>query len=227
MKKMTQISDSIQAVIFDLDGVLIDSEWLTFIVWKELIRQYGADLDDSVFPELVGTTAEETAAIVMRHTGAAFDVQESCSLIWQRITERLKAEVEPIPGAKEVVQALTRRGYPLAIASNSLTDYIESALKGLGMCGRFAAWAGRDEVAEGKPAPDVYLLAARRLGIPPERCLAVEDSRVGVQAAVAAGMRVVAVPGEHGSRDGFAGAWRVYPSMIQFYQALEEILKSP
>jgi HAD superfamily hydrolase (TIGR01509 family) len=220
----TIAAGAIQAVIFDLDGILVDSEWLSFVEWQKLARQHGGTLEDSVFPELVGTTAEETAALVMRHAGVGFDVPESCAAIWRLVTERLKREIEPLPGSPELVRSLVRRGYPLAIASNSLSDYIENALEGLGMAAYFPVWASRDQVAEGKPAPDVYLLAADRLGIAPERCLAIEDSRVGVQAAAAAGMRVVAVPGERDHRNGFTGAWRVYRSLGQVNQEINELL---
>lgn len=224
VEKKAGIPGAIQAIIFDLDGVLIDSEWLSFLEWKNLARQYGGSLEDSIFPELVGTTAEETASIVMRTTGVVFDVQENCALIWRRVTEQLKVKIDPLPGAGDLVCRLAQRGYPLAIASNSLSDYIENALQGLGLSAYFPVWVSRDQVAEGKPAPDVYLLAARRLGIAPQHCLAIEDSRVGVQSAASAGMRVVAVPGERDHLDGFEGAWRIYHSLHQFSEALEEAL---
>jgi beta-phosphoglucomutase len=223
--KNTIVADNtIQAVIFDLDGILIDTEWLSFQEWQKLALQHGGILTDSVFPELIGITAEETALAVMRYSGAVFTVAESCALIWQRVTERLKGKLDPIPGASEMVQTLTERGYPLAIASNSLSDYIENALEGLGMAAQFPIWVSRDQVVEGKPAPDVYLRTAERLGTPPERCLAIEDSRVGVQAAASAGMRVVAVPGQRDHPNNFHGAWQVYRSLIHVYEALEEVL---
>ncbi len=215
---------SIQAAIFDLDGVLLDSEWMTFLTWRELARRYGGTLDDATFPEVAGTTAEQTAEIVMRRTGIAYDITESVAWAWQHVIERIRAEAEPLPGAAELVQDLAQRGLLLAIASNSPTSYVDDALTGLKMTSYFPLRVGVEQVSEGKPAPDLYLRAANLLGVLPSRCLVIEDSRVGVQAGAAAGMRVLAIPGERDHKHGFDGAWRVYPSLVKVREDLAAIL---
>jgi HAD superfamily hydrolase (TIGR01509 family) len=220
-------NSAIQAVIFDLDGVLLDSEWSAFEAWKDVARFYGGALEDSVFPLVMGTAQEVTAEIVMEQTGVSFPMQEACDMAWKRAIERLKAGVSPMPGSEALVRTLDARRCPIAIASNSLSHYIDTAVEGLKMGAFFRVRVGVDQVAQGKPAPDVYLTAAERLGIAPKRCLAIEDSRVGVRAAAAAGMRVIAVPDrlDENPTSGYADAWRMYPSLVDVHQALDEIFQ--
>lgn len=217
-----QAPRSIQAVIFDLDGVLADSEWLGFKVWGELVAQHGGTLHETDYEKVIGTSAEETALYLMRCTGVAFDVQVSCAWASQRLEERLKTEIEPMPGARELVQKLAALGLPLAIASNSLSGYVENALRGLRLLDYFPVRSSINQVPRGKPAPDVYLRSAELLGMDPGRCLAVEDSQAGLQAAIAAGMRVIAVPTVPDQDGAFQGAWKVYRSLEEV--ALEEVL---
>lgn len=228
MQTINQKSQSdlstIQAVIFDLDGVLIDSERLSFEIWKDVARQHGGTLPDSVFTELAGTTIEETAEIVIRSAGVTFDIPSQCAIIWQEVIQRLKTNMVPLPGVFDLVSDLARRGIPLAIASNSPTAYIESALTGLGLTDSFPVRVGVDQVLQGKPAPDVYLRAGAQIGVRPERCLAIEDSQVGVMAAYTAGMRVLAVPDAHSRAEKFHGAWQIYPSLEQVLEDLDRVL---
>lgn len=215
----------IVAVIFDLDGVLVNSEWLAFQVWGEWIARHGGTLPKSAFPHMVGITAEETSKYVMQYAGAPYAVDDSLNWIWRRVSERLTTESEPLPGAVELVDTLSARTCALAVASNSITSYVDHALMGLGLLDYFPVRVGIDQVAQGKPAPDVYLRAAGRLGVEPSRCLAVEDSHVGVEAAAAAGMRVIAVPGSHEPHNEFRGAWAVYESLVKVGSDLETVLR--
>lgn len=212
----------VQAVIFDLDGVLMDSEWIAFLVWRDYVERHGARLDDSVYPHIIGLTAEETAEYIMRESNTAFDVTESCAAVWAGLSEKLRGMIDPLPGSVELVRDLAGRGLPLAIASNSPRAYIENALRGLGLSETFGVRVGIDMVPQGKPAPDVYLRAAELLGADPARCVAVEDSRVGVQAAAAAGMRVLAIPAH--PNGAFHGAWQVFTSMPEAHKALISLL---
>lgn len=212
----------VQAVIFDLDGVLMDSEWMAFLVWRAYVEQLGAHLEDSVYPHIIGLTAEETAEYIMRESGTAFDVTESCASVWAGLSEKLRGTIDPLPGAVELVHDLAGRGLPLAIASNSPRAYIDNALRGLCISEYFDVRVGIDMVPQGKPAPDVYLRAAELLGADPARCIAVEDSRVGVQAAAAAGMRVLAIPAH--PNGAFHGAWQVFTTMQEAHKALISLL---
>lgn len=215
---------AIQAAVFDLDGVLMDSERIAFAVWQEWAAQRGSALPEAAFGELVGTTIEETARLVMLYTGLVFDVAESSAWVWQAVTERLTQQIEALPGAGALVRRLAEAGLPLAIASNSVLWYIDNALNGLGLAEFFAVRVGIDQVEQGKPAPDVYLQAAQRLGVDTRACVAFEDSRVGLQAALAAGMRAVAIPNPYDSIDGFEAAWRVYPDLLAVSADLAAVL---
>jgi len=214
----------IQAVIFDLDGVLMDSERLAFQAWSHWVHLHGGVLSEEDFPRMIGLMAEETAIYVMEQSGLTFDIAESSAWAWEWVLDRLREGCAPLPGAAELLHALSARGYPLAIASNAIAGYIDEALAGLGLLDYFPVRVSVDDVAQGKPAPDVYLAAAARLGLEPQRCLAIEDSRVGMQAASAAGMRVIVVPGEYDHNNGFHSAWRVYPSLERMIKELDKIL---
>lgn len=219
---LTQNSHAIQGVVFDLDGVLMDSEWIAFRVWRDIAASHGGRLEERWFSAMSGETAEATAALVMRVTGITYNITEATALAWKMVRERLRVEIEPLPGSIELIHRLKDLGYGLAIASNSPADYIQNALTGLGVLNYFPVRVGINQVKQGKPAPEVYLLAAEQLGLDPQRCLAIEDSRVGVQAAASAGMRVIAVPHWRNQAFEFPGARRVYASLVEVGVDLEK-----
>lgn len=214
----------IQAAIFDLDGVLMDTEWIAFRVWQEIASEHGGTLREEHFTPMIGLTAEETVEFVMQVSGAQLEPTAATAEMWERMIERINAGIEPMPGSVDLVRGLHQRGIPLAIASNALTHYILNALNGLGLRDYFREIVGVDQVPNGKPAPDVYLRAAERLGADPQACLAVEDSRVGSQAALTAGMRVLAVPSEHDNRDFFQACYGIYDSLEQVHGQLDRLL---
>jgi mannitol-1-/sugar-/sorbitol-6-/2-deoxyglucose-6-phosphatase len=213
-----------QAVVFDLDGVLMDSEWMAFLVWREIAEKHGGQLPDSHYPHLIGMTAEETGEYVMQQAGVRFDLARTVAWIWREVTNRVATGAEPMPGSQQLLEELNERGLCLAIASNSPVAYIEKALQGLKLRRFFQQIAGADEVEQGKPAPDVYLLAAKKLGIAPQNCVAIEDSLVGSQAAKNAGMRVLAVPSRHDDPGKFEHCYRIYDSLAPLCADLETIL---
>jgi HAD superfamily hydrolase (TIGR01509 family) len=184
----------IGAVIFDLDGVIVDSE----IWWDEVRQQFASERgrpwgeDDRV--AVMGANSRGWRRI-MRDRLAIDDTEEVIEqAIVEGVVERFSTEGPPIiEGAAEAVRRIAER-WPVAIASSAHRDVIEAALRSVGLTDHLPVVVSSDEVAHGKPDPDVYLEAARRLGVPPERCLVVEDSYNGVRAGRAAGMTVVLVP---------------------------------
>lgn len=216
---------AIRAVIFDLDGVLMDSEWLAFLAWRDVVEAHRASLDESAFEKISGLSDLDSAEILMAHAGISLDVDKEVAWVRQRIVGQLAGEIEELPGAARLIGELTRRALPLAIASNASTSFVKNALRGLKLAQYFNLCVGVDQVANPKPAPDVYLKAAGRLGVDPARCLAVEDSRVGMQAAVSAGMRVIAVPDRRARQDAYPEAWRVYASLLDVEKELDLILR--
>ena len=183
----------IVAVVFDLDGVLIDSEQ----VWDEARRELARELGRSWRPEatraMMGMSSTEWSRYM--HERLAVPLQPAD--ISRKVVERLRAlydqELPLMPGARAAVRRLAAR-WPLGLASSSNRELIDHALELAGLAKEFQVTISSDEVAAGKPRPDVYLEACRRLGAPPPGCVAVEDSGNGIRSARAAGMRVMAIP---------------------------------
>jgi HAD superfamily hydrolase (TIGR01509 family) len=189
------------AVVFDMDGVLVESEHL----WEELWTAYAAAHGRSWGPEqtrdVQGMSAPEWAAYLTRFCGAGGSADEAGGSVGD--TERTvvggmvqalaDGRIELLPGAREMITATAERG-PVALASSAPRRVIDAVLVHHGVDHHFKATVSSAEVPRGKPSPDVYLAAASALGVAPERCLAVEDSSNGLRAAAAAGMTVVAIP---------------------------------
>jgi HAD superfamily hydrolase (TIGR01509 family) len=181
------------AVVFDLDGVLVDSE----TVWDEARRDVVASCGGSWRPEatraMMGMSSPEWAAYLRDELGVARPVPEIIDGVVALVERRYRAALPLLTGATEVVPTLARR-WPLGLASSSNRPIIDLFLvaSGLGPC--FGTSVSSEEVARGKPSPDVYLEAARRLDVAADECVAVEDSTNGIRSGVAAGMTVIAVP---------------------------------
>jgi HAD superfamily hydrolase (TIGR01509 family) len=184
------------AVIFDLDGVLLDSEQLWNEAKEDLVRAAGGRWREEAPRAMMGMSSPEWAAYMRDELGVPRDVSEINRDVVRRMEELYRERLPLLPGAVEAVRGLRER-WPLGLASSSNREIIDLALELAGLADAFSATASSEEVERGKPAPDVYLEAARRLGVRPERCLAVEDSSNGLRAAAAAGMAAVAVPNPH------------------------------
>jgi HAD superfamily hydrolase (TIGR01509 family) len=177
-----------------MDGLMVNSEPLSRQAWDDVLRDYGFILDDATCQRIVGLRTRDSARIVGEAYAlplTAGDLAAAKIARWETIWRR---GLPPMPGLMHLHERLAARRIPWAVATSSPRHYAEAVLLQLGLAGSCSAIAGGDEVRLGKPAPDIYLLTAERLGIPAGRCLALEDSGPGVRAAQAAGMRVVAVP---------------------------------
>jgi HAD superfamily hydrolase (TIGR01509 family) len=186
----------IDAVVFDLDGVIVDSEQVWDEVREAYTREVGGTYEGGAARDMMGMSSPEWS----RYMSEALRVPGTPAEINAAVVERMLArygEAPPlIPGAVEAVRRVGGR-VPLAIASSSNRELIDVVLRASGLARDFDATVSSEEVPRGKPSPDVYLEAARRLGVDPARCGAVEDSHNGIRSAKAAGMRVVAVPNPH------------------------------
>jgi HAD superfamily hydrolase (TIGR01509 family) len=183
----------IEAVVFDLDGVILQSEE----VWDEVrgayILERGGRYDAEAQRAMMGMSAPEWSRYVHEELGVA-DLPEKISAeIVRRMIAAYREHLPLIPGAREAVERIAARR-PLGLASSSNRPLIDTALEAAGLSHSFRATVSSEEVPRGKPAPDVYLEAARRLGVAPDRSAAIEDSHAGIRSAKAAGMRVVAIP---------------------------------
>ena len=183
----------VDAVVLDMDGVLVDSEHLWDEIREQLARERGGRWHERAQADMMGMSSPEWSAYMHDTIGLAESPEEINAEVVQRLLARYRESLPLLPGAVEVVQRLSDR-WPLGLASSSNREVIDAVLSTAGIADRFRATVSSEEVERGKPAPDVYLEAARRLGVEPRRSAAVEDSRNGIRSAKAAGMRVVAIP---------------------------------
>jgi HAD superfamily hydrolase (TIGR01509 family) len=183
----------IEAVVFDLDGVLLQSEEVWDAVRERYVRERGGRYDEEVQRTMMGMNAPEWSRFLHEEARVPDDVDEINSEVVRRMLDAYRKELPLLPGAVAAVRR-TAAAFPLALASSSNREVFEEVLELAEIAECFRATVSSEEVERGKPAPDVYLEAARRLGVPPERCAAVEDSHAGIRSARAAGMRVIAIP---------------------------------
>ena len=186
----------IEAVVFDLDGLLLDTEQVWDEVREALTRERGGRWHDRAQADMMGMSSSEWSRYMHDELGLAEPPEELNRLVVERMRERYAERLPLIDGAVEAVRRLAEH-WPLGLASSSNRPLIDLALEEMGVAPLFSATVSSEEVERGKPAPDVYLEAARRLGVRPDDATAVEDSANGIRAARAAGMSVVAIPNAH------------------------------
>ena len=211
---MATTPSEIAAVIFDLDGVLVDSEQLWDEVREDLARERRGRWHDQAQADMMGMSSPEWSTYMHDVIGLSESPDEINAEVVDRLLTRYRVSLPLIHGAVEAVERLAAR-WPLGLASSSNREVIDAVLETAGIADRFATTVSSEEVAGGKPAPDVYLEAARRLGVDARECAAVEDSRNGIRSAHAAGMRVIAIPNAHypPSNDVLAAAGVVLASL--------------
>ena len=211
-----------KAILFDMDGVLMDSEPLHLRATQLSMGGRGPDLgfterDNRAF---FGTTDAE----LFRVLRILFDLDSPTDALVEakrrHLADLIRREGRPMPGVPEVPRQLEEAGISLGLVSASARPVIRTVLEAVGLSGTFRTIVSGDEVPRGKPAPDGFLMAARRLGVAPEDCLVVEDSRNGVLAAKAAGMVVAAVPCPATSHEDFSPADLVLPTLLALPKAL-------
>ncbi len=200
---------SLQAVIFDCDGVLADSEWASAAAWTQALSRLGYSLAVDEFAPFVGTTDRDLAETFAGRLGT------TPSLLLARAEEEMRrVAADGLEAFADALRLLGRlNGYRVAVASNSERWRLDCILASAGLGGRFPVSVASDEVEAPKPDPAVYLRAARLLSLSPVQCLVIEDSPTGIAAARGAGMEVVAVDRGHFARAALAGADRVLASL--------------
>ena len=182
--------------MFDLDGVLLDSEHVWDEVREELTRERGGRWHEGAQRQMMGMSSLEWSRYMHDELGVPDPPEEISKEVVRRVETIYRRHLPAVPGARDAVERLAEH-WPLGLASSSNRELIELALELLSIDDQFAATVSSEEVSRGKPAPNVYLEAARRLQVEPTRAAAVEDSHNGILAAKAAGMRVLVIPNRH------------------------------
>jgi HAD superfamily hydrolase (TIGR01509 family) len=183
----------IDAVVFDMDGVLIESEEVWDAVRRAYVAEQGGTYGEDIQRAVMGMSSPEWSRHLHEAAGVPAEPQAINDEVVLRMLASFHEHLPLIDGASDAVRRLAQR-FPLAVASSSNRPLIDTVLDVAGLAECFRATVSSEEVPRGKPAPDVYLEAARRLGVAPERCAAVEDSHNGIRSAHAAGMLVIAIP---------------------------------
>ena len=190
---MSRLGDT--AVIFDLDGTLVDSEPNYYEAGRRTLAEHGvADFTWAEHERYVGVSTQETAALWKREYALAASAEELLADTDRRYLELARTATRAYPQMRKFVELLATEGVPMAVASGSSPEAIEAILAGTGLNAYLRTVVSAEEVPRGKPAPDVFLEAARRLGAAPADCVVLEDAVPGAAAAHAAGMRCIAIP---------------------------------
>jgi HAD superfamily hydrolase (TIGR01509 family) len=200
-------------VIFDLDGILVDSEYYKFKSWQEAFRTVGIEMTREEFLEewvLKGSSFQET--VVKHNYQGSIKEDDLRPIVNEHYLRFIESDLCPMPGAIEVLDRLQNE-FPLGLASSSHKLYVDKIMDKLEIADRFVAIACGSEVKKLKPSPDVLLLATERMGVEPKECVAIDDAPKGVLAAKNAGMKAIAVPTKDTQFGDFEKAEIVLPSL--------------
>ncbi len=179
-----------RALVFDLDGVLVDSEPVHLRAAKRLVAPQPLSEED--YARFTGLAIEPFMRWVREHYGLEDSVEALIRRYAALVTAELRSgEIEPLDGARELIAAAREAGWAVGLASQSIAEWVHATLEGCGLAGAFDVATSGDDTERAKPEPDIFLLAAERLGVPPPACVAIEDSPAGVSSASSAGMFVV------------------------------------
>jgi beta-phosphoglucomutase-like phosphatase (HAD superfamily) len=218
----------ISAVIFDMDGLMLDTEPLYRAAWQQACQESGFHLDDNMYSSFVGRRTRDCEADIVARFGPSFSLSEF-KIRWPRMWEAsVRHQGIPIkPGLLALLSFLEGRRLPIGVATSSGVASAELSLRSAGLSGRFNVLVTGDQVVHGKPAPDIYLEAARRLKQDPVHCLALEDSDAGVLSACAAGMTTLCVPDlKEPSAEAASAAFRVIRSLEEAPDLISAMLNA-
>ncbi len=183
------------AVIFDMDGVIFDSERLVLVCWEKVSEKYGIQGIEEVFMPCIGTNAEKTKEVVLDHYGQDFPFEEfrkEASVLFHEDVNRNGLPVKK--GVRELLEYLKEREIPTAVASSTRLEVVTGELKQAGLYEYFKVVMGGDQLKRSKPEPDIYLMTCEKLGVNPGQAYAIEDSYNGIRSSYSAGMKPIMVP---------------------------------
>ncbi len=216
---------TIKAIIYDLDGLLIDSERAHFQALEDLLSGYGKITPPEWFLPMIGMDNEESASFIINETGLSLTTDELNHLRFENVMRLLPEIAEQKDGLIKLLDHCIQLNIKIAVASNSPLKYVLTALEALAIHDKFEVVCTAYDVANAKPAPDVYLEAARRLAVEPGECMGVEDSLLGLEAVISAGMTSVVIPNPYLSALDFSRANHIFSSLKAFHKMLPELIE--
>ncbi len=222
MSRSAPVLRDLQAVIFDMDGLMLDTERLAPQAWSDAKEAVGADFDMALLDLMIGRNYQDCRTLIVERHGADFPtdaLMHAWHVAYDAIVERDGIAIKQ--GLHDLLDWLEAEGIPKGVATSTRRDRALTKLAGVGIASRFPILVGGDEIARGKPAPDIFLLAAERLGAAPSACVVLEDSEPGVRAALAAGMTPIMVPDLVPPSAEIAAAALVLPSLAHVHAHLK------
>jgi HAD superfamily hydrolase (TIGR01509 family) len=212
----------LRAVVFDLDGLMFNTEDLYQETGRTVLARRGCEFEPALIDQMMGRSSLKALEIMIEWNKLTDTVEMLAAESAEVLFGLLSAQLCPMPGLLELLDALERAGIPKGIATGSGRQFLDRVLAQSQLAGRFAFTIAGDEINHGKPAPDVYLLAAENHGVSPQQVMVLEDSMLGCQAAVAADTYAIAVPSGHSRTHSFTGVKFVADSLAdrRIYQAL-------
>jgi HAD superfamily hydrolase (TIGR01509 family) len=214
----------IQAILFDLDGLMVDSEPHSLRSWEAVLAERGVQLDQLTIDSILGLRIDATARTLIDKYHLPDTVQGLGDAKTEYQIAHLDGNVPPMPGLLELLDEIDQRGLKKAIASSGMRRYVEAVLRVNDLLDRFSVIITGDQVAHGKPAPDVFLAAARALNVEPRHCLVLEDAPAGVRAAKAGGMTCIAIPDHSVAHLELSQADRIATSLHEVQASLPELI---
>ncbi|MES1240684.1 MAG: HAD family phosphatase [Acidobacteriota bacterium] len=210
------------AVIFDMDGLMVDTEAMAIEAWQEAARAQDAEITRELCIGMIGLNQRDSEQLLSDTLGPAFPLEPVRDRFLRGLQERIETgRIDAKPGLFELLDYLESNGVPKAVATSSGREEAAKKLRAIGVLHRFPVIVTSDQVARGKPAPDLFLLAASRLGVEPACCTVLEDSEAGIRAAHAAGMRPVMVPDIKPPSDAIVSlAAQVFPTLQDVHRFL-------
>jgi HAD superfamily hydrolase (TIGR01509 family) len=215
----------VAAVIFDMDGLMVDTERLYKSAWQQTASELGYELNDELYMQFVGRPTDECETLLTAELGAGFPLEhfrKRWPVLWQSEVDR--AGVQPKPGLSDLLVYVDAQRLPAAVATSTEAELAAVTLRHAGLAQRFSVVVSGDQVRRGKPEPDIYLEAARRLDVAPETCVAFEDSEAGIRAVRRAGMIGVLVPEGQPSETALQAAFRVVPTLREARDVLASLI---
>ncbi|MGE3473952.1 MAG: HAD family hydrolase [Vicinamibacterales bacterium] len=219
---------TVAALILDMDGLMVDTEPLYKTAWQSASASLGYDLDDARYAKIVGRPLPDCERILMEEFGSTFPIDQLRARwpgLWRQEVERVGIQVKP--GLPALLAFADAHALPVAVATSTNADWASFTLGKVGLASRFEVLVTGDQVARGKPAPDIYLEAARRIGVEPSRCVAIEDSEAGIRSIASAGMIGILVPHWQASALAAASAYSVVSSLDEARAVIESLLPRP